>query len=269
MRSASVLERPQRSSSLQSDHLLVMWQHPDSREIIPIGRFSRHVDRYSFAYTTAAAEISGFRPLPGLEDLHQRYVSDRIPAVFDQRVMSSERPDFANYLGTIGLAEATPWEQIVESGGSRAGDTLQFMQLPTAADGRARARFLANGVRHIPGTVRHLVGRDISVSREEQETALQSLRPGDRVQLEAESDNPHDPCAVLLTVGGVPVGWVPRAMSASIRELMDLEPREAIVHRVNGPGAPFHLRLALDLDVPAPIGFAFDRDGRWEPLPVQ
>lgn len=269
MRSASILERPQRSHHMPTDELLVLWQHPESHAILPIGRFSRHDNRYSFEYTAGAAEIHGFRPLPGLEDLHRRYESDQIPAVFHQRVMSSDRPDYADYLDSMGLAAATPWEQIVESGGRRAGDTLQFMQLPTVADGRARARFLANGVSHIPEATRHLDGRDVLVSRNQQETALQSLRRGDRVQLEAEFHNPMDPSAVLLTVDGIPVGWVPRAMSASVRELMDVEPREAVVYRVNGPGAPFHLRLALDLDTSAPAGFVFDRDGRWETLEPQ
>lgn len=269
MRSASVLERPQPSPDLQTDDLLVMWQHPESRELVPIGRFSRRGSRYSFAYTVAAAEIAGFRPLPGLEDLHRRYDSDRIPVVFDQRVMSSDRPDYAEYLGTIGLADATPWEQIVQTGGRRAGDTLQFMQLPTVDAGRARSSFLANGVSHIPEAARHLADRDVRVSREMQEAALQSLRRGDRVQLEAELDNPQDPFAVLLTVGGVPVGWVPRSVSSSVRELLDAAPREAVVHHINGPDAPFHLRLALHLDTPAPTGFVFDRDGRWEPLEAQ
>lgn len=269
MQSASVLERPQHESGMQADDLLVMWQHPDSREIIPIGRFSRRGERYRFAYTVAAAEIAGFRPLAGLEDLHGQYESDHIPAVFDQRVMSSERPDYADYLGSIGLTVASPWEQIVESGGRRAGDTLQFMALPTVAEGRASARFLANGVSHIPETRRYLPDRDVAVSREEQEAALQSLRPGDQVQLERELRNPQDPSAVLITIDGIPVGWVPRAMSPGVRELLEIEAREAVVCRANGPIAPFHLRLALDLDTPAPPGFVFDREGRWEPVRAQ
>lgn len=269
MQSASVLERPQPSHNVPADELLVLWQHPDTHAILPIGRFSRHDRGYSFAYTVGAAEISDFRPLPGLEDLHRRYESDRIPAVFDQRVMSSDRPDYADYLGRLGLDVATPWEQIVRSGGQRSGDTLQFMQLPTVSDGRARACFLANGVSHIPEAVRHLADRDACVSREEQEAALQSLRQGDRLQLEAEFDNPQDPSAVLLTVEGVPVGWVPRAISASVRELLEVESRHVLVQRVNGPDAPFHLRLALDLDAAAPSDFRFDRTGQWSPVEVQ
>ena len=269
MRSASVLERPRPLPNVQTDELLVMWQHPETREIIPIGRFSRRDNRYFFAYTVAAAAISGFRPLPGLDDLNRRYESPRIPAVFDQRVMSSDRPDYAEYLATIGLVDATPWEQIVASGGRRAGDTLQFMPLPTVVEGRAHSRFLANGISHIPERARRLPRGEVLVSREEQEAALRSLVPGDLIQLEPELDNPEDTAAVLLTIRGVPVGWVPRAMSASVRELLDVAPREVLVHRVNGPSAPFHLRLALDLNTPVPPGFTFDREGRWEPLGTQ
>lgn len=266
MRSASVLDRPQTNPRQQSDTLLVLWQHPDTREIVPIGRFARERSRYTFEYTVAAGEIDGFRPLPGLDDLRRRYQSDRIPAVFDQRVMSSNRADYKSYLGSFGLTAATPWEQIVESGGNRAGDTLQFMQLPVVADGRACARFLANGVRHIPEDARHLQSGDIRVTRQQQEDALQRLRRGDRIQLEPELGNAADPSAVLLMSEGVPLGWVPRAISTNIRELLEVREREAVVHRVNGPGDPVHLRLALDLDTPAPTGFMFDREGRWEPL---
>lgn len=269
MRSAAVLDRNSRLTSDQEvDDLLVLWQHPASREIVPIGRFTHLGRLFSFSYTRAAEEVVGFRPLPGLEDLHTRYESDRIPAVFDQRVMSPDRPDYGEYLGTLGLdaAQATPWEQIVESGGNRAGDTLQFMQVPQVVAGRAHARFLANGMRHIPEGPLRLPGREVAVTRQQQEEALLGLRPGDQVLLEPEEGNPQDPFAVLLTTQGVPVGWIPRALSASVRELIEVAPRHVTVHRVGGPNAPYHLRLALDLDVPAPVGFAFDRQGRWTPL---
>lgn len=269
MRSAAVLDRdPRWTSDPGVDELLVLWQHPETREIVPIGRFARHGRRFSFAYTRAAEQVAGFRPLPGLERLRSRYESDRIPAVFDQRVMSPDRPDYGEYLGTLGLdaAQATPWEQIVESGGNRAGDTLQFMQLPHVVGGRAQARFLANGMSHITDELLRLPGREASVTRRQQEQALVGLRIGDQVTLEPELDNPIDPFAVLLTSEGVPLGWVPRALSASFRELMAGGSLWAIVHRVGGPQTPHHLRLALDLDVPAPAGFAFDRDERWTPL---
>ena len=88
MRSTSMLDRPSSAEASQARDLLVLWQHPESREIIPIGRFGRDDGRYTFVYTRAVTEVEGFRPLPGLGDLHRRYITDRMPAVFDQRVMS-------------------------------------------------------------------------------------------------------------------------------------------------------------------------------------
>lgn len=268
MRSA-LLDRPDQGvRRAEVRELLVLWQHPETREIIPIGRFCHLDGQYAFTYTRAATDIEGFRPLLGLGDLHRRYRGQRIPAIFDQRVMSPERPDYDDYLGTLGLSaeQATPWEQIVESGGSRAGDTLQFMQVPTVTDGRARARFLINGIRHIPDAPRRLPDRVSTVTREDQEVALSGLAVGDPVSLEPELDNPQDRSAVLLTVRGTPVGWVPRAISASVRELMVTGATVATVHRIGEPGTPAHLRLVVDLDVPAPEGFTFDREGRWAPI---
>lgn len=268
MRSAAVLDRIEPTTSdHDTNDLLVLWQHPSTREIVPIGRFSRTVDGYAFAYTRAAAAVNGFRPLPGLDRLDRRYQSVQIPAVFNQRVMSPERPDYGEYLATLGLSTpATPWEQIVCSGGGRTGDTLQFMQVPVVTEGRALARFLANGMRHIPDALRQLPGREVLVTRDQQEGTLTALCNGDRVLLEPEHQNPEDPHAILLTSAGVPLGWVPRALSSSLRPLAEGGACYASVHRVGQRDTPHHLRLVLDLDVPVPDDFALDPEGRWEPL---
>lgn len=271
MRSATTFDRRVSVTDVSAVRdLLVLWQHPQSRAIIPIGRLVRNASTYVFCYTRAAAGIEGFRPLPGLSDLHQSYESERMPSVFEQRVLEPDRPDYAAYLHSIGIEQsyATPWEQIVHSGGTRAGDTLQFMQVPTVSEGHARARFFANGVRHIPNTERTLRGRTVCVSREQQETALDKLQPGSRVLVETEEGNVEDPCAALITAEGVPVGYVPRCLSASIRELLVAGMVHLIVVRVGPAGSPPHLRLVLDLDLSAPSGFEFDRDGLWEPLPA-
>ena len=184
--------------------------------------------------------------------------------------MSPRRPDFEQYVGMLGLSagHATPWEQVVASGGGRAGDTLQFMRLPTAEDGRARAQFLCNGIRHIPGYRATLRGRTIRVTREEQDRALDGLRAGLRLHLEPEPDNPEDANSVLVMAQDVPLGWVPRLLAPSMGELMASGVTDVTVDRV-APGAPAHLRLVLELDAPAPPDFTFDPEGRWEPLAVQ
>lgn len=268
MRSVAVVDPPISVSPRHAtDELLVLWQHPQTREIVPIGRFSRQDGQYAFVYTRAAAEIEGFRPLPGLKDLRQVYKSEMIPSVFNQRVMSSDRPDFGQYVASLGLTtEATPWEQIVGSGGRRAGDTLQFMPMPSVVEGHAHARFLANGLRHIPEEPLQLPGRIVHVTHEQHEHALCDLNVDDPLLLEPEDENTEDRFAIVLTSRGTPVGWVPRALSSGLRESVEASSRFARVHRVGEPGSPHHVRLVLDLDIRVPEGFTFDPTRRWEPL---
>ena len=265
--------------------LLVLWQDPSNRRFVPIGRFTFDGEAYSFAYTRAAANLTAFRPLPGMPDVRRRYTSVRIPALFNQRVMSSSRNDFANYARGIGLdpATATPWEQIVHSGGTRAGDTLQFMPLPIVDAGRARARFFANGVKYVPTAKLASNGRTLLVSKEEHEQAIRALKPGDRLRLMREDNNPVDQYACLIASGlpnpepgsvltpakhdqPLPLGWVPRVLSEDIWSLLQGTQVSCSVIRVGPPGAPSHQRIVLDLDHPAPPGFRFDARGDWRPL---
>lgn len=261
-------QRRAREADAYAGALLVLWQHPDTREIVPIGRLSHSEGIYSFSYTRAASQIADFRPLPGLAELRRRYQSPALPAVFGQRVMDSDRPDFASYASSLGLSPetATPWEQIVESGGERAGDTLQFMQLPHITNGRVNARFLANGIRHIPDTSRVIDGRTVSVTRNQHETALQALAAGDRVSLVAEQENVKDLLATLVTAAGTPLGYVPRFLARCVRDLLAHDVVEARVVRIGVPSTPSHLRLVLELDTPSPDGFELDRESRWEPI---
>lgn len=268
MRSQVLIERVGAADHGPVRELLVLWQHPVSRRIFPIGRLAHRRGRYTFDYTVAAAGIDDFRPLPGLGAIGQHFESESLPTLFLQRVMDRERPDFAEYVASLGLGPetATPWEQIVESGGERAGDTLQFMQVPTIIDGHAHARFLANGTQYIPRQQRVANGLSFSVDAAEIERALTALSPDDLVEIVAEDRNDTDPDAVLVTSQGIPIGWAPRFLAPSIRNLLAHDRVFARVVRVNGPGTPSQLRLVLEVHAPAPDGFSFDPTGAWEPI---
>ena len=248
--------------------LLVLWQHPESRQIHPIGRFSYDGDVFTFSYTRRAHSIPDFRPLPGLPLDGVPYRSTRMPTLFQQRTMSPSRPDFDTAMLSLGIVprEATPWEQIVHSGGRRAGDTLQFMELPVTVDGHLHTRFLTSGIRHIPDESILTVGSTpVQVSIDEHERALGALNDGDLLTLLPQSNNPKDPDAVILAADGVPLGWVPRILSAGVRTLMEsgVDVR-ASVQRIAGPAAPPHVRLVVDLEAEAPTDFTFDVAGDWE-----
>ncbi|MFH8250521.1 hypothetical protein ACH3VR_09180 [Microbacterium sp. B2969] len=268
MPSHTLLEASASSVDPPAQELLVLWQHPLSREILPVGRLSFNGTTYGFDYTVAASRIEGFRALSGLGMLGQHTDSALLPAIFRQRVMEPTRPDFAAYVGTLGLsaADATPWEQILESGGGRAGDTLQFMEMPVVRGGYARARFFANGVRHIPGHVAVIAGHTLVTSEENHEHALQSLAPGDIVSVVAEEANKVDSQAALVTASGTPIGWVPRLLAPAFRRLLSSRPVELSVVRRNGPESPSHLRLVLELNAAAPSGFTFDPAGDWNAI---
>ncbi|WP_212732935.1 hypothetical protein, partial [Vibrio cholerae] len=125
--------------------------------------------------------------------------------------------------------------------------------------------FLVNGVRHVPHNELIIDGTDASVTEYQHELALGSLTPGMQVELVPQENNKYDICATLVTSSSIPLGWVPRVLSASVRELLEHGAVSTTVVRINGPDSPAHLRLVLDLDLPAPEGFLFDRDGLWEP----
>lgn len=257
----------QRISGGVSD-LLVLWQHPATREIVPIGRLWREYDEYCFAYTRGAEQVEAFRPLPGLPRLDIVYRSRRMPSVFGQRVMGPDRPDYRRYMDSLGLPQSgtSPWEQIVRSGGLREGDTLQFMEVPTVRGGRACATFLANGVRHIPGSSLAFRGGVVTTTPEEHESALAQLTSGSSVDVISEEGNSHDQHACLLVVGRTPLGWVPRTLAPSVRELLEVEEVTATVVRIGAADGSPHLRLVLSMNVDAPPGFEFDRAGRWQPI---
>ena len=58
---------------------------------------------------------------------------------------------------------------------------------------------------------RHYHGADV----------LRDLRPGDRLELVREPENPHDPNAVRVEWRGVKLGYVPRRDNASVARQMD------------------------------------------------
>ncbi len=271
MSSTSIVDQvPQHVPRSEVGELLVLWQHPESRRIHPIGRLGKDGGNFTFTYTQHVREIDDFRPLPGLPIVGEKYCGTRMPTIFRQRTMSPTRPDFTAVMNEIGLPpdEATPWEQIVRSGGRRVGDTLQLMELPNTHDGHVSVRFFTNGIRHIPGGTGLRVGNEIiKVDSDAHELALGSLGGGDALQLVLEQGNPEDPHAVIVASGGTPVGWVPRVLSAGIRQLLQAGTgARALVHRVSGPSAPPHVRLVVDFEANAPADFTFDPAGAWAPL---
>jgi len=245
--------------------LVVAWQHPDGGLIEPVGFVSYDGRLYRFAYISNALSVEGFQPLLGFDDLRREYVSEQLFPLFAQRAMDVRRPDYPRYVASLGLSgEPEPWKQIARSQGLRRGDTLQLVPEPVVHDGMLDYPFLVNGIRHVHEEPLRLETGDMRVSRDEVEAALQSLKPGGRLDLVPEPRNPVNPCAIVVASSGVPVGWVPDLLAGDIRQLMKITTLHTAADHVNGHEAPSHLRLLARLKARPPGGFQFFVGEKWE-----
>lgn len=264
----AVAREPGNRSAKTARRLVVTWQHPADRNIEPVGFLDYDGQCYRFGYIRHALSVKDFRPLLGFRDLHRAYSSEALFPLFAQRVMDPRRPDYQRYVERLGLPEeASPWEQITRSQGRRQGDTIQLLPQPTTDGETLTCLFLVNGVRHVPDEPLVLDGRPIEVTREQVETALSRLHPGDALQLVREPANKHNPLALLVMApAATPVGWVPNLMVEDMRKLVARADVSVVAEHINGPDAPWHLRLLARLTARGAGDFRFFTGEQWDLL---
>jgi hypothetical protein len=263
----SSTSRHRGSSSDVPQRLVVAWQHPVSRAIAPVGFLSYDGHDYRFTYVRNAQRVKDFRPLLGFPELDRAYCSANLFPLFAQRAMDPRRPDFHRYIQSLGLdGEPSPWEQITRSEGHRQGDTIQLLPEPTVTGGELTCLFLVHGIRHAHEGPRMLGGRQVNVTREQIERALARLHRGDELLFAAEPGNPRNPLALMVIGTGTPVGYLPDLLTEDVHDLIRQANVTVTVEHVNGPRAPWHLRLLARLHA-APAGdFRFFTSDGWQPL---
>lgn len=251
--------------------LVVAWQHPVSRSVQPIGFLTRSDHEFTFAYIRNVLTVQDFPRLLGFDDLDRIYRSDELFPLFAQRAMDPRRADYHRYIERLGLdGDPGPWEQIARSQGEREGDTIQLFPEPTVSGGEVGCLFLVHGMRHVHKSPKQLERTTVQVTRAEIDSALSALRPGAKLGLFREPGNPVNPLAIVVTVSPeeplIPVGWVPDLLVEDLQRLMDTAHLRVTAEHINGPDAPWHLRLLARLRA-APAGdFRFFTGDRWEPL---
>lgn len=229
-----------------SGRLMVAWQHPETRQISPVGVLDIDAGRYRFRYLRRAFSVRDFCPFVGFGDRGRVYVSDELFPLFQQRVMNPRRPDYGRYIKSLNLtADTTPWEQLAKSGGRRAGDTIQLFPEPVVrADGSSECSFLVHGVRHIQQGYNPVVGRQI-----------EDLRKGDLLDLLPQPDNEMNPRALLIsTLKGDLLGWVPDLLLDYVHALRETGSVELRVEHSNGVNTPYHFRLIARIEGRMPAG---------------
>jgi hypothetical protein len=96
---------------------------------------------------------------------------------------------------------------------------------------------------------RHYHGADV----------LRDLRPGDRLELVREPENPHDPNAVRVEWRGVRLGYVPRRDNASVARQMDRG--AALEARLAGVRQNRNRSVRIEFEVVAPLPNAATASG--------
>lgn len=215
--------------------LLVCWQHPRSRAYSAVAELTATGNVFEFSYLARARHVEGFRPLLAFPDLCRRYVSESLFPLFAQRLMDQDRPDRPAWLGALDLPiAAEPMEILARSGGHRSGDTLELLPHPAVRpDGATVCRFLVHGISHVDGAA----------------DRIPALLPGQRLSLERDVTNAHNPRALLVTAESrTALGWVPDPLVDYVATVLESGPSSLRVVRTNPPEWGPHLRLMVELD---------------------
>lgn len=215
----------------------------------PVARLEHVAGEYRFVYTRGALMLPGFQPFPGMPDLEEVYCSETLFPLLANRLLSRSRPDYQAWLRWSDFDPADPPDPLAILGvteGIRQTDALEVFPRPVPdPQGQYRSGFFLHGLRHASEVARKRIAE---------------MRPGDRLEIEVEDDNPFDPRAVALLTDGqerLKLGYVPRYLARDVRRLIAAHGFGAIdvrVVRVNA-GAPLQMRLLCSLTTPWPASF--------------
>lgn len=223
--------------------LFLGWQDKgETRSWFPVGRLDvlNSPRNYHFRYTKGAERAkqqSGFEPLYDFPELVGSYRSTELFPLFQNRVISPGRQDFAEYLRMLDLPQTAEPAEILEAGGGyRATDNYEvFPKIERRADGSFRCRFFLHGTRYIAPAARE---------------RLDMLQPGEDLFLTLELTNPATGLAIQLqTTDYHMIGWAPRYLVNDLMKAMVHSPHgyKAKAVRLNPSPAPSRQRLLLEM----------------------
>ena len=169
--------------------------------------------------------------------LDEGYESSELFPLFQNRVMNSSRPDFAEYLHNLDLSEgADPIEILAANGGSRVTDAYEvFPKIVKDDDGSFVCRFFLHGWRHLNQSAQERIGL---------------LKPKEKLYVTLELTNPATGLAVQVqTEDYHMIGWTPRYLVHDLTMAVAELPTkyEASVVRINPQPAPSKQRVLIEM----------------------
>lgn len=240
------------------DTLYVIWQNPDTRRYFPVGRLCAKgvppEEMYEFVYTRGAesARGQGFEPFLAFPDIGKEYLSIDLFPFFANRLLSTSREDYRDYIEQLGLSPetASPMAILARSGGRRTTDSIELFAPPCrqkSTSGPSQVLeyyFLLHGTGHMKECARLLV-----------ESKLQT---GEPLLLMHDLQNEVDPKAfVLRTKDYCCIGFVPRFLTEDVWTLLDTGEQVGVtIQQLNPPPAPIQQRVLCKLLAEVRSGFS-------------
>lgn len=238
--------------------LFVAWQDPESRKWAPVGRLSRDNARYHFVYTHGAESLPNFTPFGRMNDLHVKYVSDKLFPLFANRILAKSRPEYQQYMSWLGLNHVPPdsLDELARTGGLRATDSLELFPCPSpTASHHYEVFFFARGMRHLHA---------------ENGIRASQLKLGEQLFAMPDPQNQFDQMALLLRTADpiTLVGYAPRYFAAEFNQLINslgAEQVQVSVEKVN-IDAPLQYRVLCKISAPWPSNFQPCRENDFKPI---
>lgn len=245
--------------------LFVAWQNPATRRFYPVARLaqvkgSTCVDCFEFTYIQGCLEAEGFHSFVSFPDFHQVYRSLSLFPMFSNRLLSSSRSDFPEYISLLGLPTTTtsPITILSRSGGRRATDTLELFSLPEFEPGTGyRTWFWVHGLRHLSPLL---------------QSHIETLTVGEQLFPNCEPHNPVDPSAIRLLSSHKRhwTGYMPSYLLEDAHELTDVcDVLRIYVDRINPPSSPIQQRILCRVESCWPRGFVPYSSSRYQPLSTE
>jgi hypothetical protein len=245
--------------SLKHSEFFVAWQDAVGRVFYPVARLriteEEGAPLFEFCYIRGAKEAQkqNFSAFDAFPEKGDTYVSDELFPFFQNRVMRSNRPDYAGYVTELGLSAETadPLALLARSGGTRATDRLEIYAAP---QGDAAAwYFLLRGVRHLPPIV---------------EERIATLTEGEQLFVTRDVQNKHNPGALLLrSEDKINLGYIPDLLVDDLTRF-ELTPGNPVINvvRVNLPPSPVQHQVLCRLQAPSPQGLKPFTSDRFLPI---
>jgi hypothetical protein len=219
--------------------LFVSWRNPKSRRIYPVGRLTcdlaTHLYEFDYIRFVERAVRDGFTPFPEFPRLCAVYRSQQLFPLFANRVMPSSRPNYSEFLNSLGLSatDANPMLILARSGGKSQTDHIELFPLPVQEPGTGcyLTHCLVRAIRYMP--------------QPWVEQRIARLQRDEKLFVMPDPQNVVDPaCLAVRTDDYVTVGFLPAYLTADLWRLHNECPYfQLYVEKVNLPPVEIHHRL--------------------------